>query len=90
MAKAPIDIRSLARQHTTLAINTLAGICRQGESEVARVNAATVLLDRGWGKAPQSITGADGEGAIRFVIRHILDSSREPLTIENDSERSDE
>ena len=34
----------------------------------ARVSAASVLLDRGWGKAPQEHTGLDG-GDIRVTIR---------------------
>jgi hypothetical protein len=73
-----------------MALRTLCGIAQSGESEIARVNASIHILDRGWGKAPQAITGADGEGAIRFVIRHILEGSPAPLTIENDSERGDE
>ena len=55
MAKAPIDIRSLARQHTERAIQTLAGIMDQPKAPMAaRVQAAQVLLDRGWGKPHQT------------------------------------
>ena len=39
----------------------------------ARVQAAIHLLDRGWGRAPQSHTGPDGEGDIKVTIRHILE-----------------
>jgi len=54
MAKAPTDIRSLARSHTETAIKVLAGIMREPDAPAAaRVSAAQVLLDRGWGKAPQ-------------------------------------
>jgi hypothetical protein len=53
MAKAPIDIRSLARSYTEMAIQTLAGVAKRGTSESARVAAASALLDRGWGKAVQ-------------------------------------
>jgi hypothetical protein len=45
----------------------------------ARVSAAIALLDRGWGRAPQSHTGADGEGDIRVLIRHIVGGRDEPL-----------
>ena len=73
MAKAPADIRSLARQHTALAINTLAHYAGMGgESESVHVQAAMALLDRGWGKAPQSHTGENGEGEIRVLVRHII------------------
>lgn len=61
MAKAPTDIRSLARQHTASAINVLAGIMNQPASpEGARVQAAQALLDRGWGKPTQPIDAEEG------------------------------
>ena len=72
MAKAPIDIRSLARQHTDTALRVLAQIASHGENEGARVAACAHLLDRGYGKAPQAHTGEDGEGDIRVTIRHIV------------------
>jgi len=59
MAKAPIDIRSLARTHTEAALRTLAGIMNQPDApEAARVAAANSLLDRGWGKPTQPIAAA--------------------------------
>ena len=61
MAKAPTDIRSLARSYTDLAIQTLAGIAQNGQSESARVAASESLLNRGWGKPVQPHDG-DGEG----------------------------
>jgi hypothetical protein len=51
MAKAPANIRSLARAHTDTAIRVLAGIMSESRAPAAaRVQAATALLDRGWGK----------------------------------------
>ena len=38
----------------------------------ARVQAANILLDRGWGRPPQAHTGEDG-GEIRVVIRQIIE-----------------
>jgi hypothetical protein len=70
-------LRSLARGHTELCIKVLAGICQNGDSESARVTAAGILLDRGWGKAPQAHTGPDGDGALRVTIRHIVDGQRD-------------
>lgn len=68
MAKTPTDIRSLARSHTDKALNVLAGIMQQEDAPAAaRVSAATALLDRGWGKAPQAITGDEG-GPLKMVI----------------------
>ena len=68
----------MARGHTELCIKVLAGIAQNGDSESARVAAAGILLDRGWGKAPQTHTGTDGEGEINVVIRHIIEGSSRP------------
>jgi hypothetical protein len=55
MAKALTDIRSLARVHTETCIRVLAGIMQQTDAPpAARVSAATMLLDRGWGKPHQT------------------------------------
>jgi len=60
MAKAPTEIKSLARAHTESAIRTLANIMSETEApHAARVSAASVLLDRGWGKPTQPISGDD-------------------------------
>ena len=71
MAKAPTDLRSLARAHTELGIQTLAGIARNSTSDTARVSAAQALLDRGWGKPAQPHTGEDGD--IRVTLRTITE-----------------
>ena len=69
--KVPLDVRSLARTYTKAAINSLGGIASNGTSEAARVTACAVLLDRGWGKAAQPVTGAGGED-IQVTIRTII------------------
>lgn len=68
MAKAPTDIRSLARSYTELAIQTLAAIAQKGQNEGARVSASQALLDRGWGKPTQPIAGDDTADAIRMIV----------------------
>ena len=61
MAKAPAEIRSLARAHTAAAIRVLAKIMNQPKtSPAARVSAAVALLDRGWGK-PRQMVAIDPE-----------------------------
>ena len=86
MPKAPADLRSLARAHTELSVQTLAGIARSSRSDQARVSAAQALLDRGWGRAPQTHGGDDGNGQIQVVIRQIIDvvGKEEPVVIEHD------
>jgi hypothetical protein len=68
MAKTPAEIRSLARGHTEAAINTLAGIMNAADApHAARVSAATAILDRGWGKPTQPLSG--DEDATPLIIR---------------------
>jgi hypothetical protein len=54
-------ISELARKHDAAAIETLASIMNKSRSDMARIAAATALLDRGWGKPVQPI-GGDPEG----------------------------
>lgn len=69
MAKTPADIRSLARGHTETALTTLAKIMTAEDApHAARVSAANSLLDRGWGKAAQPITG-DEDNPLNMVHR---------------------
>lgn len=69
MAKAPTEIRSLARSHTETALKTLAGIMNEPEApHAARVSAANSLLDRGWGKAAQIIAGDENDGPVKLEI----------------------
>lgn len=73
MPRAVADIRSLARRHTSLALNTLAGIARQKNAPAAaRVSASVALLERGWGKPQQDVV-VDAE--IKVTIRKMLDDS---------------
>jgi hypothetical protein len=85
MAKMPADIRSLCRAYTEETVRIVAGIVRSESTPPAvRVQGAAMLWDRGWGRAPQSHTGADGEGAIAFTIRHIIEAGPAPTrTIEH-------
>lgn len=56
MAKAPLEIRSLARKHTKQAIEVLVSVMEQPNAPpAARVMAAQALIDRGWGKAAQTV-----------------------------------
>jgi hypothetical protein len=87
--KIPSDLRSLARGHTALCVKVLAGIVSQEAAPAAtRVSAASALLDRGWGRAPQVHNVADG-GPIRVVIRQLIDvvehDKDEPLVLEHET-----
>jgi hypothetical protein len=54
-------VQDLAREYTEVSILALVHIVERGKSESARVAAASALLDRGWGRAPLTVTGPDGE-----------------------------
>jgi hypothetical protein len=57
--KLPEDVkhvRELARNYTAQAVEALVSVLGSS-SDSARVSAASVLLDRGWGKAEQPIVG---------------------------------
>ena len=65
--KVAAEVKELARAHTGVAIETLVSIMTNTKSApAARVSAANALLDRGYGKPPQHITG---EGGPSYVIR---------------------
>ena len=71
MAKAPAEIRSLARAHTKAAVGTLAKIMAQPKATpAARIAAAVALLDRGWGKSMQMI-GTDAETPPRLIVEFV-------------------
>lgn len=56
MAKLPTDIKALARVHTVTALRTLAKIMTTSDAPpAARVAAAQVLLNRGWGQPEQAV-----------------------------------
>ena len=69
--KELVEVRDLARQHTVDAINKLATWMKSDEAR-ASVMASQILLDRGWGKAMQPVSGEDGK-AIEIIVRTIVD-----------------
>lgn len=62
------SISELARAHTEVALKALVKIATRGESEAAVVSASTALLDRGWGKPTQPISGDDERPPIEYVV----------------------
>jgi hypothetical protein len=54
--KLVVAVAELARERTTEAIETLTAIMRDRKATAsARVSAAVAILERAWGKAPQTI-----------------------------------
>jgi hypothetical protein len=76
MPKTITDIRSLARVHGPTMLNVLVSIARQKSAPPsARVTAAGIVLDRGFGKAEQSV---DQKSDLQITIRQILDGPSAP------------
>jgi hypothetical protein len=80
--RIPEDLRSLARAQTKMGVQMLTHIAQESPSHAARVSAIGLLLERGWGKAPQMF-GDDGEGSISVIIRHIVESVPAPRIIDH-------
>ena len=70
-AEARTALEALAREHTDVALNTLAAVAEKGESEAARVTASVALLDRGYGRPHQTqstnLTMGVGEAFIQLL-----------------------
>lgn len=72
------DIKALAQSYGPSAIEELARIVRESENDTARISAIKELLDRGFGKAAQSVivNGDEEGGPVQFSLikRVIVDS----------------
>lgn len=70
--KATASIKEIAQQYTEQAVNTLVSVMAGGDGipAAAQVSAAKELLDRGYGKATQTISG-DPEGSPIVTIQRI-------------------
>lgn len=78
MPKASVNVRALARKHTESAIESLAAIMTDQEAAVAaRIAAANSLLDRGWGRVPQPVSG-DDENPLRVKLTQIVRTIVDP------------
>ncbi len=70
------EVAEAARHHTKTAIDVLAAIAADSRAPAnARVSAAATLLDRAWGRAPQSLEvsrGPDHGGDLSQLSDHDL------------------
>lgn len=74
VSKAKRELAEMAKEHAAMALGVLVSVAKAGESDAARVSAATAILDRGYGKPFQAmqITG-DPDAPIQAVHHHIID-----------------
>ncbi len=64
--KSTGDLRKLAQTNTEAAVERLV-FWMQSTNAKASVSACAALLDRGWGKPSQAITGEDG-GPVKLAV----------------------
>lgn len=76
VSKAKKELMEMAKGHAPAALQTLLEIAQKGESESARVSAATAILDRGYGRPPQALHhgGPDGSPLQPPVIQFVQDA----------------
>lgn len=79
VGKAKMELAAMAKEYAEEAIRTLVEIATSGESEAARVSAANAILDRGYGKPTQPISGDDDAPpvGVSVIRRVIVDPKRE-------------
>jgi hypothetical protein len=90
MPRIPPDLASLARTHTKTATNVVVGILRSPKaSDQARLHAAEIILDRGWGKPKQQIDAHNQTQLLQEIKLVIVDAADRTKVIEHDGVRNE-
>jgi hypothetical protein len=69
--KATSDLKTVAREYGPRVIEKLWAICEHGDTDQARISAAREILDRGYGKPAQPVSG-DGDGE-PVIVKHLVE-----------------
>ena len=78
--KVTADIRAAAQQHGPAMIAELVRIATKSETDSARVSAIKEMLDRGYGKSAQPMTGEGGQGPILLNIKVEFVKPHDPVS----------
>lgn len=73
--KATAEIKAIAAIHAPAAVAELARLMTEAESEKARVDACTAILDRACGRPAQAMTNPDGDGPAELIVRWLTGTS---------------
>ena len=74
--RIPVDLKSAARSYTAISVKTIQGVLTNASAKDSdRLHAAGMMLERGWGRPSQPVTGADGD-EIRITIRNIIEQKK--------------
>jgi hypothetical protein len=76
MPKGYAEMRAAARSYTDAALETLV---RNLKSKTLGVQAATAILNRGWGMPSQPHSGEGGEGPVRYLVKWVVTREMPPL-----------
>ena len=68
--KPLVNLESLARSYTEEAVRQVAAVLSNDVDTGRRLHAASILLDRGWGRPKQQQT-TDVQGGLEIIIRDI-------------------
>lgn len=75
------SVRELAREHTEAAIETLATIAQNPKaSDSSRVQAATALLDRAWGKPQIHVESVNVNGSLTEFLNSLREKKAEGVS----------
>lgn len=77
VSEAKRELQAMAKDHADQALKVLVDVATQGESEAARVSAATAILDRAYGKPTQAVA-VDGTLSAAMTVTYVT-TSDDPL-----------
>jgi hypothetical protein len=66
------QLAEIAKERTVEAIETVIHLMLHAQAESVRLKAAEVILDRGWGRAPQHIGGSEGGEPIQIYLKNFV------------------
>ncbi len=67
--KATADVRAAASKHGPAALETLARLMREADTDAAKIAAAREILDRAYGRPTQPIAGDDKADPLRVGLK---------------------
>lgn len=65
--EAEATLEQMCKAKTPEALQTILEIMAEGESHKVKLSAAQYVIDRGWGKAAQSVTLEGGKTPLQFL-----------------------
>ena len=67
-----LNLEKLCREKTPEALGTILSIMQDGENERNKLSAAQYIIDRGWGKAKETVSLTDPDGGAAKIIHEII------------------